>query len=108
LRGRRPQIAAPLRDVVRDELRWYFERLRRADPTIGRPPISNDSKRAQQAFQAPRYAVLYRAWLHDGERALPLASSRTIGDALDAKTRRIEPRILPHTYGHLSPLVGVV
>src|SRR5207249_1759826 len=28
-----------------------------ADPTIGRPPISNDSKRAQQAFQAPRYAV---------------------------------------------------
>ena len=29
----RAQIAAPLRDVIRDELRWYFERLREADPS---------------------------------------------------------------------------
>jgi hypothetical protein len=51
--------------------------------------------------------VLYRAWLHDGERVLTLAASRTISDALDAGIGRIEPLILPHSYGHLSPLVGV-
>lgn len=101
----RAQIAAPLRDVVRDELRWCFEPAARGP--IRRPDGAERFQRAQRAFQGPRYPVLYRAWLHDGERVLTVASSRTISDALDANVGRIEPLVLPHSYGHLSPLVGV-
>ena len=102
----RAQIAAPLRDVIRDELRWYFERLR-----AGRREATDDDgerfKRAERAFRGDRYPVVYRAWLQDGERALDVASSPAISDALDANVGRIEPLVLPHSYGHLSPLVGV-
>jgi hypothetical protein len=103
----RAQIAMPLRDVIREELRWYFERLR--DGRAGQQTDTDVERfrRAQRAFQGTRYPLVYRAWLHDGERALAVASSRTISDALDANVGRIEPLILPHSYGHLSPLVGV-
>lgn len=103
----RAQIAAPLRDVVRDELRWYFERLREGRAEDRTAADAEQFQRAQRAFQSERYPVLYRAWLHDGERALAVASSRTISDALDAGVGRIEPLVLPRSYGHLSPLVGV-
>jgi hypothetical protein len=103
----RAQIAAPLRDVVRDELRWHFERLREGRSDHQAAADAERFQRAQRAFQGPRYPVLYRGWLHDGERALRLASSRTISDALDAGVGGIEPLVLPHSYGHLSPLVGV-
>jgi hypothetical protein len=101
------QIATPLRDTTRDELRWYFEQLRagRAERCAG--PDAERFARAEQAFQLRRYPVLYRAWLQDGERAMDVASSRAISDALDSKVGKIEPLILPHSYGHLSPLVGV-
>ncbi|MGQ0736616.1 MAG: hypothetical protein ACT4QD_23555, partial [Acidobacteriota bacterium] len=47
----RAQIAAPLRDMIRDELRWYFGRLRE-----GRSGQQTDTdverfRRAQRAFQ---------------------------------------------------------
>lgn len=103
----RAQIAAPLRDVVRDERRWYFERLREGRSDDRSAADVERFGRAQRAFQAPRYPVLYRAWLHDGARDLTIASSRTISGALDANVGRIEPLILPHSYGHLSLLVGV-
>jgi hypothetical protein len=103
----RAQIAAPLRDMIRDELRWYFERLRAGRSDGQTAADAERFQRAQRAFQGPRYPLLYRAWLHDAERVLTVASSRTISDALDAGVGRIEPRVLPHSYGHLSPLVGV-
>ena len=101
------QIATPLRDTTRDELRWYFEQLRAGRAERCADPDAERFKRAEQAFQLRRYPVLYRAWLQDGERALTVASSRAISNALDSKVGRIEPLILPHSYGHLSPLVGV-
>jgi hypothetical protein len=101
------QIAAPLRDMIRDELRWYFERLREGRPDQASPAEAERFHRAQRAFQGPRYPVLYRAWLHDGDRVLTVVSSRAISDALDAGAGKIEPLVLPHSYGHLSPLVGV-
>jgi hypothetical protein len=70
-------------------------------------PDAERLKRAEQAFQLGRYPVLYRGWLQDGKRALTVASSRAISDALDSKVGTIEPLFLPHSYGHLSPLVGV-
>jgi hypothetical protein len=103
----RAQIAAPLRDMIRDELRWYFERLREGRSDDRTAADAERFQRAQRAFQSPRYPLLYRAWLNDGERVLIVASSRTVSDALDAGTGRIEPLVLPHSYGHLSLLVGV-
>jgi hypothetical protein len=101
------QIATPLRDATRDEIRWYFEQLLAGRAERCASPEAERFQRAEQAFQLRRYPVLYRAWLQDGERALTLASSRAISDALDSKVGRIKPLILPHSYGHLSPLVGV-
>jgi hypothetical protein len=106
-REARAQIATPLRDMIRDELRWYFERLRDGRPDQQTAADVDRFHRAQRAFQGPRYPLVYRAWLQDGERVLTVASSRTISDALDAGAGRIEPLVLPHSYGHLSPLVGV-
>jgi hypothetical protein len=51
--------------------------------------------------------VLYRAWRQAGERVLTLASSSKIADALASGTGKIAPMILPHSYAHLSPLVGI-
>lgn len=100
------QIATPLRESLRDELRWYFERLRAARTETCAGADADRFKRAEQAFQLRRYPVLYRAWLQDGERVLTVASSSAISDALKSRGK-IQPLILPHSYGHLSPLVGL-
>lgn len=101
------QLATPLRQPLLDELRWYFERLRTARTEPGVAADATRFKRAGRAFGRARYPVLYRAWLQDGEAVLTAASSDRISDALKSGAGRIEPLILPHTYGHLSPLVGV-
>jgi hypothetical protein len=103
----RNQLAGPLSQRVWDELRWYFEQLRAA--RSGAPGDIDEVRfrRDRHAFQAPRYPVLYRAWLQDGERVLTLASSSKIADALASGAGKIEPMILPHSYAHLSPLVGI-
>jgi hypothetical protein len=90
-----------------DELRWYFEQVR-SHPT---PSRSNELDerffQARQAFAAPRFKALYKAWKQDGEAALAGAGSRAISDAVDAGAGRVETLELGHRYGHLSPLVAV-
>jgi hypothetical protein len=103
----RNQLAGPLSQRVWDELRWYFEQLRAARSGAAEDIDEVRFQRDRRAFQAHRYPVLYRAWLQDGERVLTLASSSKIADALASGTGKIEPMILPHSYAHLSPLVGI-
>jgi hypothetical protein len=71
-----------------DELRWYFEQLR-SHPT---PSRSNDLDErfyeARDAFSAPRFGALYRAWKQDGESVLASAGSRAVSDAVDAGSGR--------------------
>jgi hypothetical protein len=69
------QLLTPLRTDLMNELRWYFEQVR-SHPT---PSRSNDLDErffeAREAFAAPRFEALYKAWKQDGEVALPGAGS---------------------------------
>ena len=101
------QLLTPLRAETLDELRWYFEQVR-SHPT---PSRSDDLDErfygARDAFSAPRFRALYKAWKQDGESALASTASRAISDAVDAGVGRVETLELGHRYGHLSPLVAV-
>ena len=68
---------------------------------------TNGTTGARDAFAAPRFKALYRAWKQDGEPALAGAGSRAISDAVDAGAGRVETLELGHRYGHLSPLAAV-
>jgi hypothetical protein len=101
------QLLTPLRTEVLDELRWYFEQLR-SHPTPSRSDdLDERFYEAREAFSAPRFKALYRAWKQDGEPSLASAGSRAISDAVNAGAGHIETLELGHRYGHLAPLVAV-
>ena len=101
------QVTMPLREPGLTELRWYFERLRANRTGSGAQRDDARFQRARQAFQPPRFPVLYRAWQQDGEAVLTVAASPTITNALTSGAAKIETLVLPHAYSHLSPLVAV-
>lgn len=101
------QLLTPLRTEAIDKLRWYFEQLR-SHPTPSRSDdLDERFYEAREAFSAPRFKALYRAWKQDGEPTFASAGSRAISDAVEAGVGRIETLELGHRYGHLSPLVAV-
>jgi hypothetical protein len=101
------QLLAPLRAETLDELRWYFDQLR-AQPTQSRGgDLDGRFYRARDAFSAPRFKALYKAWRQNGEAALTNTGSRALADAVEAGAGRVEVLALGHRYGHLSPLVAV-
>jgi hypothetical protein len=61
---------------------------------------------ARDAFGAPRYRVLYRAWLRQGAAALGEVVSPVLADALARGTGQLERHLLSHAYLHLAPLVS--
>jgi hypothetical protein len=88
-------------------LRWYFEQVR-SHPTPSRSDdLDERFYEAREAFCAPRFKALYRAWKQDGEAVLTSAGSRAIRDAVEAGSGHVETLELGHRYGHLSPLVAV-
>jgi hypothetical protein len=95
------QLGTPLRPIVLDELRWYFYQR-------GRIRLSADVRfdHAARAFAAPRFQVLYRAWLEHGDPVLDATLSPVLADALSRRTGQLECHVLPHRYLHLLPLVG--
>ena len=99
-------IAKPLRPSELDELRWLFHQRKAAASTA--PGV--DSTRmaaASKVFRGPRFQALYRRWLEAGDPALWLAQSPTFVDALERGDGRIECVVLPHSYLHLSSLIGI-
>ena len=103
------EFANPLRPSTADELRWFFATASRAStpplPTIA----TRDRKRyaqARRAFSAPRYRVLYRAWLREGGRVIDATSSPALADAITRGAGRLEAQVLARPYLHLSSLVG--
>jgi hypothetical protein len=101
------QLLTPLKTDILEELRWYFEQVR-SHPTPSRSDdLDERFYEAREAFSAPRFKALYRAWKQDGESVLSSAGSRAISDAVDAGAGRVETLELGHRYGHLSPLVAV-
>jgi hypothetical protein len=105
-RAARRELASPLRPAVIDELRWYFGQLK-ATSSLERgrmPDVRFD--RAHRAFAAPRFGLLYRAWLHGGEFALEGAASNAIADTLASGNGRLNCAVLKASYCHLSNVAG--
>lgn len=95
------QLASPLRPIVVDDLRWYFQ-ARRA----GRHDSPERFDQAARAFSAPRFQALYRAWLERDDPVLEACLSATLSDSIARKTGQLECHVLAHRYLHLAPLVG--
>ena len=104
----RDELATPFPPTILDELRWYFSQVRTAVKNRTRLPVDARFRRAQHAFAAPRFRVLYRRWLTDGEVAFEVVSSHAIIEALANETGRVESEVLLIPYRHLSPLANPV
>jgi hypothetical protein len=101
------ELASPLSPTVICEIRWYFEQCRLAAENRSRLPSDARFRRIQEAFDAPRYRVLYRRWLEDGDFALGVVESGAIAEKLERGTGRLESVVLPHSYRHLTPVVSL-
>lgn len=96
------EFGSALRPAVVDELKWYFERRQAGN---GRDPAR--MLRAQRAFGAPRFRALFRAWRQRGDRAVNVAMSPLIADAIARGTGQLECHVVTRQYVHCAPLVGV-
>jgi hypothetical protein len=101
----RAELASPLSPTVLGELRWYFEWCRLAAEKRACVPSDARFRRIQEAFDAPRYRVLYRRWLEGGDTALGVVESCAIAEKLERGAGRLEYVVLPHSYRHLTPLM---
>ena len=98
----REQLGTPLRPTQLNELRWFFEARR-----DGPEPRGNERyDRARRAFGTPRFRVLYRAWIEQGDRILDAVVSPVLATAIARQTGHFEARVLSHRYLHLAPLAG--
>jgi hypothetical protein len=70
------QLLTPLRTEMLDELRWYFEQVRSHPAPSRSDDLDERFYEAGEAFSAPRFKALYRAWKQDGEPVLASAGSR--------------------------------
>lgn len=102
------ELASPLRSVIVDELRWYFEVRQRHDRDVSTPSAHEAARlaRAGRAFRAVRFRSLYRAYRTLGPRVLEHATSPALSDALQRGTGQVSCDVLPLPYLHLSSLVG--
>jgi hypothetical protein len=103
----RAELADPLSPTALGELRWYFEQCRLASKNRASVPSDARFRRIQGAFDAPRYRVLYRRWLEDGDTALNVVESSAIAEKMERGAGRLECIVLPHSYRHLTPLVSL-
>ena len=97
-------LASPVRQEVIDRLKWYFDQRRYHEIDGARIDDEEMYYLSRAGFRAPRYHVLYKRWLREGDAALDYATSRTIADAIERGSGRVECVLLPHQYRHLSPV----
>jgi hypothetical protein len=97
----REQLAMPLRPMNLDDLRWYFHARRTRT-------YDSDERfdQAARAFGAPRFRVLYRAWLERGDPVLDATLSPVLADKIERRAGQLECHVLTRQYLHLMPLVG--
>jgi hypothetical protein len=102
----RHELASPHPRLV-NQLRWYFKQ-RQAKTAEGKPVDDKEAyDEAHFAFRAARYQVLFGRWLREGDAAFEAVSSPATADAINRGAGRIEYHVLPFSYRHLSPLVGL-
>lgn len=97
------QLMEPFRDVVVNEMRWYFDQLRSSSSSTEAERFA----RARRAFNSSRAQAIYRCWKQDGEAALFSVGNDALQKAVEAGSGRVEVLELGHRYGHLSPLLTV-
>jgi hypothetical protein len=104
----REELETPLHRATINELKWYFEHRQ---PPVGQGVHAQTQAfldRAAQVFNTPRFTLLYRRWLKQGDAAFEAMSSPVFAEALASGVGRVECLVLPHTYRHLSPLANLV
>jgi hypothetical protein len=100
-RAFREELAIPLHAQVADELRWFCHHGRTSGPAERTRLL-----RARRAFRSPRLLALRRAWALDGDRAIDVATSNSLADAIARADGRFECHEVSRQYLHLSALVG--
>lgn len=98
-------LTRTLRPALMDDLRRYFNERRKDSEGEYEPPDQEHFDRSEQAFKSPRYQLLYRRWLAEGDRVFGFVSEG-LTTALESGAGRIETVVLRHQYRHLSPLVN--
>jgi hypothetical protein len=98
----RQELAAPLDPVTANELRWFWE----ASTFTTRVVEDTRMRRARRIFGTPRFRALRRALELDGHRAVDVATSRSLADAIDRAEGRIERHEIHRQYFRLSRAVG--
>lgn len=98
-------LTQTLRPALMDELRRYFNERRKLAEGASEPPDQEHFNLSEQAFKLPRYQLLYRRWLAEGNRVFDYVSEG-LTTALESGAGRIETVIFPHQYRHLSLLVN--
>lgn len=97
----REELATPLHPHVASELRWFCQSAAITD-SVDQVRLN----RARRTFGAPRFRALRRMWMLDGERAVDVAMSASLSDAIARDEGRLECHELSRQYFHLSSLVG--
>lgn len=90
-------LLTPVPGAAVDEVRWYFSacRSRRAE-------FDERYFRAASAFGQPRYRVLYRRWIEEGDHVLQAATSPALAEAVHRGLGQLECVVLPHPYVHFE------
>lgn len=91
-------------DLVR-VLRWYFTERRKLATEGYETPDQEALDYAEEAFKMPRYELLYRRWLADGDRVFALVSD-SLKATIGSGAGKIEYVVLPRDYRLVCPLVG--
>jgi hypothetical protein len=100
-RAFREELGTPLHAQVADELRWFCHHGKASGPAERARLL-----RARRAFRSPRFLALRRAWALDGDRAIDVATSNSLADAVARADGRLECHEVSRQYLHLSALVG--
>ncbi len=96
------EFGTPLDPVTANELRWFWD----AHTLMSGPLDERRFRRARRVFGTPRFRALRRALELDGHRAVDVASSQGIADAIERADGRLERHELRRQYFRLSHLVG--
>ena len=96
------EFGTPLDPVTANELRWFWD----ARTMASGPLDERRLRRARRIFGTPRFRALRRALELDGQRAVDVASSRGIADAIERAEGRLERHEMRRQYFRLSHLVG--
>jgi hypothetical protein len=98
----RLELGAPLDPVTANELRWFWE----ASTLATGVGDEKRMRRARRIFGTPRFRALRRALELDGGRAVDVAMSTSLADAIERREGRFERHEMRRQYFRLSHLVG--